>query len=168
MDVLLLIRFGALDDISMFKYYDYMCHHNSVVSDPWISGQFVNAFTGVKWMIDHEELMSGLSSSMEFLSAVQSLKDQLEREPKTPILAIALSMFTMGYSSCMEFNEKKDKMRPLNLKSYKEKSEPDIQSNQDQVDVDRCQHESDGQVWRKSWSEDDVWDRCKKCGEFYR
>ena len=71
-------------------------------------------------MIDYEELMSGLSSSLEFLSALQSLQDQLEREPKTGLTAIALSMFTMGYASCMEFNEKKYQMRPLNLKSYKD------------------------------------------------
>lgn len=38
---------------------------------------------------------------------------------------------------------------------------PDIQRNQPQVDVDRCQHESDRFYTVKDRE-------CRKCGEFYR
>ena len=51
----------------------------------------------------------------------------------------------------------------------KKNDEADNQSNQSQVDVDRCQHEDDG--YTHSFGDDGgsfIMRRCIKCGEFYR
>ncbi len=48
--------------------------------------------------------------------------------------------------------------------------EPDIQINQHEVDIDRCQHESDGIFHNMTRGPECMkWDyKCKKCGEFYK
>ncbi len=43
---------------------------------------------------------------------------------------------------------------------------PHTQINQHQVDVDRCQHERDGQAYPHESGY--LHNKCKKCGEFYR
>jgi hypothetical protein len=51
----------------------------------------------------------------------------------------------------------------------------DIQRHQDQVDIDRCQHESDGYFYRENRKSSVPYNcdgfpdmKCNKCGEFYR
>ena len=47
----------------------------------------------------------------------------------------------------------------------------DIQRNQDEVDLDGCQHESEGEVWIQQYADMSLiteYFKCKYCGEFYR
>ncbi|MFG0161180.1 hypothetical protein ACF0MN_11000 [Legionella pneumophila] len=43
-----------------------------------------------------------------------------------------------------------------------------INRHQDKVDINRCEHESDGILHRASQHGAVAHYRCKKCGEFYR
>ena len=106
-------------------------------------------------MIDYEKMTKDLFLSPDFLSALDSLYQRIEKEPDMSLVTMALSMFVMGYASCIEFNKKKEESNPYKFKSYKDMVNSDNKE---------CQHESDGSIYCSNPPQN----KCIKCGGFYR
>lgn len=64
-------------------------------------------------MISEEtkQLMDGLATSPDFISAFEYFLEQLNKPGEVKLFPLALFMFSIGYQSCLEFLEREKKFR---------------------------------------------------------